>query len=207
MVQGSFEAGTLLEVKTSNALLDGSFRGYRVEVGTTNAVLSGDFTATQDLIAHNQNGKIEGTFNGALVALDTSNAAISAKIHVAHSLNLFTTYYRIDAEITLSRTSTAVEPVVNDSQSFTSIPTTLASAEPPSFDDVLEARRRSGLVDVVIETCDASVAVEFVDQPKDVALKSFVKGSGGAKVSVTHRGAFLGTFSVSLFLYPTKIKC
>lgn len=113
---------------------------------------------------------------------------------------LITTVFRIDATVRL-----LPPPSSSLSPSHPSLPVTrITSAtsstnELPTFEDAIASSSSSasfGVVNVLAETTDAAIELDFEEQPRDVTCRSLAKTSGGSKAVVTHPQNWEGAFSV-----------
>ncbi|GEM11790.1 proteophosphoglycan ppg4 [Rhodotorula toruloides] len=208
-ISGSFRSTGALIVHTTNFPVKGDFHGSSLRIATTNSEISGMFDAQRDIAIQNVHGNVEGKFRAPTgCEIKGQYNAINGSFEVGNELKLITTVFRIDATVRLlpppsSSLSTSAHP---------SLPVTrIASAtsstnELPTFEDAMASSASSssfGVVNVVAETTDAAIELAYEEQPREVALRSLARTSGGSKVVVRHPQNWEGSFSVSTVLTHT----
>ncbi|GAA5877101.1 hypothetical protein JCM1840_005311 [Sporobolomyces johnsonii] len=213
-ISGTYRSEGALVVHTTNANITGEFSGSVLRLGTSVANVAGSFVAKRDLVIETSNGKVEGEFvaaSGCVIKGD--KCTVSGRFEVGKELQINTNVFPIDAQIRLLPTTfPSDEPPQSPSPSLFSNST--PDAPPPTFEDALRTRTSpspsggggegEGKITVVAETTEAHVHLSYLEpHPPGVALSSFARSTGGAKVAVRHPTGFAGTFSASTTINHT----
>ncbi|BGO96149.1 hypothetical protein NBRC10512_002469 [Rhodotorula toruloides] len=207
-ISGSFRSSGAVIVHSTNFPVKGDFHGASLRIATTNSEISGTFDAKRDIAIQNVHGKVEGRFRAPMgCEIKGQYNAINGSFEVGNELKLITTVFRIDATVRLlPPPSSSLNP------SHPTLPVTrIASAtsstnELPTFEDAIASSSSSasfGVVNVLAETTDAAIELNFEQHPKEVTCRSLARTSGGSKVIVTHPQNWEGAFSASTVLAHT----
>lgn len=210
-ITGSFTSRTTLHLSTTNNSLSGSF---------TSHALPSSSSGKPGLTIDTAQGRVEGTFYApAGVRVQTKNAPISGEFTVAgggEGVVIKTTYFKIDARITLLSPSTLRQPQQREEEAqrrgsvdTTSMvgsptPSVMTYSEPPSFDHAVSTSSSGGGVSrvaVEAETTDGMVVLEYEKHPEDVKCRSEATTTGGAKIVVKHPEGWEGGFAVRSLLF------
>ncbi|BGP35888.1 hypothetical protein JCM10296v2_007740 [Rhodotorula toruloides] len=208
-ISGSFRSTGALIVHSTNFPVKGDFHGASLRIATTNSEISGTFDAKRDIAIQNVHGKVEGRFRAPMgCEIKGQYNAINGSFEVGNELKLITTVFRIDATVrllsppssSLSLSATCTLPVTRIESA------TSSTNELPTFEDAIASSTSSasfGVVNVLAETTDAAIEIEYEEHPRDVACRSLARTSGGSKVIVTHPKNWEGAFSASTVLAHT----
>ncbi|GAA5890027.1 hypothetical protein JCM5296_004747 [Sporobolomyces johnsonii] len=205
-ISGTYRSEGALVVHTTNANITGEFSGSVLRLGTSVANVAGSFVAKRDLVIETSNGKVQGEFvaaSGCVIKGD--KCTVSGRFEVGKALQINTNVFPIDAQIRLLPTTFPNSEPPQRSPSPSLFSSSTVDAPPPTFEDALRSNPSDeGKITVVAETTEAHVHLVYVEpHPPGVALSSFARSTGGAKVAVRHPLGFAGTFSASTTINHT----
>lgn len=230
-VTGTYQCSGALIVTVKNGGVNGEFSGNMVRVNGTNGEVVGKFRAKKDVVLTNNYAKIEAEVEAPLgCVINGLNSSVTLKARIGKelkvrlspfppslattyspsltALQIHTTHFRVDAVVALLPPPISLathRPSITSAHSSTTTLPTFEEATGLSSSGTLLAP-----INVRVETTGAAVQLEYSEQPREVALNSWAKSTGGGRVEVVHADAFEGSFSVrspfpAPLLFPLRI--